>query len=115
MRKTRQQVLNEVIEYKYSWAALSKELDELEASSDGVAVRILPRHIAAVLNRYAAGELDALEVEEWANMIEMRDEIEYSPEHEQLLRELIWELANPQLSQKLTNDRAQELMKALPQ
>lgn len=111
--KNKHEVLVALLEYKFSWMTLSRELDELGGMNSGTTVRILPSHIASVLNRFVNNELSALDVEEWANIIEMREEVVYGQENEQQLKEVVWELANPSLSAPLTIDRARELISAL--
>ena len=65
------------------------------------------------VNRFLAGRTSAIEVENWANAIEGRDDIGFEPANEQLLRELVHELANPLLTQPLTRERAIELLKKM--
>jgi hypothetical protein len=58
----------------------------------------------SVMHRYDAGELSNMDIEEWANTIEGRDDIglESHPE----LRDFIFQLANPILTQPLTSETA---------
>lgn len=68
---------------------------------------------ANVLNLFLTGGISAIEVENWANAVEGRDDIGFDPANEQLLRELIHELANPLLTQPLNRERAIELLKKM--
>jgi len=70
-------------------------------------------HIRQVLKRYISGELNEAIIENWANAIECRDDVGISEEAEDLIEELIHELANPDLTQKLTPERAQALVRNL--
>ena len=70
-------------------------------------------HIANVLSRFVAGRIVATDVEAWANAIEGRDDIGFESAKEQLLRELLHELANPLLTQSLTRERAVQLLKEI--
>ena len=70
-------------------------------------------HITNILNRFVTGRTSAREVEEWANTIEGRDDIGFASGNEQLLRDIVYELANPQITQPLTQEGAIELLKKI--
>lgn len=63
-----------------------------------------------VLDRFVAGSLSPGQVEEWAEAIEVRDDIGTDALGHDLLREIIFELANPLLiGTNLTHSRAKDL------
>ena len=68
--------------------------------------------IASVLGRYLAGEIDAATVEEWANLIEGRDDIEFASPDEEIIIQAIHDLANPMLQGSLV-DIAPDVLAAL--
>ena len=68
-------------------------------------------HVSSVLNRYIAGEFSAAQVEEWANRIECREDIDYGPSSAVGLA--LHELANPLLTQPLTKQSATTLVATL--
>lgn len=70
-------------------------------------------HAANILNRFVSGRAAAIEVENWANAVEGRDDIGFESPNEDMLRELVHELANPLLTQPLTRERAIELLKKM--
>lgn len=57
-------------------------------------VRLTYNHIRSVLLRFLAGNLDAKDVEEWAELVEMRDDIEFADER---TKEVIHMLSTPQI------------------
>jgi len=67
-----------------------------------VLVYVKPHHLLSVLRRFQAGEMGAAEVEEWANAIEVRDDIGLEAGSEGIVREVIHTLANPELEDSLT-------------
>ena len=69
-------------------------------------------HIAACLQQFIGGELSAAQVGSWADAVECRDDIELA--QSSLAREAIHELANPSLTQPLTQLRAQWWLSRLP-
>jgi hypothetical protein len=69
------------------------------------------QHVLAVLRRFETDELVAAEVEAWANAIEMRDDIGY--DRETAVWDVLYELANPTLTEPLTRERADVLASVL--
>lgn len=53
--------------------------------------------IASVLNGFLAGQLDAGAVEEWANLVECREDITFERREEETVADAIFDLANPAL------------------
>jgi hypothetical protein len=78
-----------------------------------VLVHARPEHLLSVLRRFQAGSIGAAEVEEWANAIEMRDDIGFEAESEEVVRDVIHVLANPELAGPLTSTVTKDLMDRL--
>lgn len=92
--------------------ALDKPVEEILSAlraydwdSEVELVRLAPVDITAVLGRFLSGTLSAKDVEDWAEAIEGRDDIDYaSPESVPLA---VHELANPLITQPLTRQSAE--------
>lgn len=69
---------------------------------------LTPDMAIKVLDRYISGELSATQVADRANAIEGREDIAFPPLFESVLTELIFELANPEISRPLTAERASD-------
>ena len=67
-------------------------------------VLLKPEHICKVLSLFQKNELSAAEVEIWANALECRDDVGFSTP---LVSESLHELANPLLTEPLSNERAE--------
>lgn len=65
--------------------------------------------ILSVLDRFVSGDLTASQVEEWANAIEMRDDIEFVEGMRDALIETVFVLANPLLEGALSVAMAERL------
>jgi hypothetical protein len=78
-----------------------------------VLVHARPDHLLSVLRLFTAGEIGAAEVEEWANAIEMRDDIGFEAESEAVVRDVVHVLANPELAGPLTPTMSQDLIERL--
>ena len=70
----------------------------LALDPDGAPLATVGRqHIAGVLRRYATGSLDAATIEDWANLVESRADLEYEPGHEAVVADALFDLANPDI------------------
>jgi hypothetical protein len=65
-------------------------------------------HMRHVLQRFVAQRLSAEEAEQWADAVECRDDIAY--ESSSAVGTVLFELANPALTQPLDLVRAQQLL-----
>jgi hypothetical protein len=70
-------------------------------------------HVRNVLLGFLTSRFSAEEVEGWANTIESREDIGFEAPNQKVLKETIFELANPALTQRLTRERAIDLLKVL--
>jgi len=97
---TRQAKLTSLIEFTAPLAELEAKLRMLGWDSAPIVV-LQKKHIIAVLQRFALGELDANTVEEWANLIESREDIQEDVGQETILSTAIHKPANPLLEGEL--------------
>ena len=70
-------------------------------------------HVVAVLRRYLAGELRAEDVHEWADLVEVRDDIGLELGHEVALRNALFALATPEVEGQLDSTEARKLIQLL--
>ncbi len=87
-------------------AEIVEQLAAFEWDSDRELVVLTRAHALSMLDRYLQGEVDRAAVEAWAEAIEGREDIGYEPEAEEILGDLVFELANPELAATLDTDRA---------
>ena len=71
--------------------------------SESDLVMIKAQDFSRVLRRYCLGEIPAAEIETWANALECREDLGFASAP---LRQLLHELANPLLTQSLSQSRA---------
>jgi len=102
---SRKQILESLI----SGTATKSQSQDLSAypwDVEEALVTLTRSHIIAMLDRYLAGEVSAGGIEDWANAIEGRDDIEFHEPYEKAILEAIHELANPLLTVPLTEASA---------
>lgn len=85
---------------------LVAELSEFGWDSEDELVLLTLVDAKKAISRYRNGEIEANELESWAEAIEGRDDVGLELRHETLLRRLIFELANPEVVREVSPDRA---------
>jgi hypothetical protein len=69
------------------------------------------QHVLSILRRFEQGDIAGADVESWANAIELRGDIGY--DRETAVWDVLYELANPTLTEPLTRERADVLASVL--
>jgi len=111
--RSRVDLLAELLNLKRPASEVTKELAPLGWDSDEELVVLTREHLGAVLQRFVLGTLNADETSSWAEAIEGRDDIGLQKAFEPLLKQLLFELANPDITQELTLLRAETLIRDL--
>lgn len=93
-------ILTSLVEFNMPLSELEEALSTLAWDADSV-VTLKREHVAAVLRRFQAGEIDASAVEAWANLVECRENLELEPLHEATVADAIHDIANPELQGRL--------------
>ena len=69
------------------------------------------QHVLSILRRFEQYDITRADVEAWANAIELRNDIDY--DRETAVWDVLYELANPTLTEPLTRERADVLASVL--
>ena len=85
-------ILLNLINFTKGISAIKSDLAKIGFDSESELVTITKNTIANILNRVIDKEISYNLLEEWANLIECREDIGYEDE---ILQEIIFELANP--------------------
>lgn len=85
-------ILLNLINFAKDMSAIKRDLAKIGFNSESELVTITKNTIANILNRVIDKEISYELLEEWANLIECREDIGYEDE---ILQEIIFELANP--------------------
>ena len=109
----RKELLQVLIEGREPTAELLDRLNAFGWDCAEPLVTLTAQEIAAVLQQYLAGDIEPSTVHEWADVIHVREDIGLDRPHEQMLREVLHELANPYLTQELTFSTAQAMLNKL--
>lgn len=87
------------------------DLQQCSGDADAELVTLERQHVVSVLERYVAGEIEERTVEDWADAVELRDDVGL-PDDE-TLRDSLFEAANPPADRPLTSERAKTMIKLL--
>jgi hypothetical protein len=98
----RRALLAALVRYELPVEPVLNQLASLPWDSTEEMVRIGVSDIVAILNRFIDGELSAEQVTEWADLLEVRDDVGIDPRHGNALREIVFRLANPNLRDAVT-------------
>ncbi|RUU92285.1 hypothetical protein EOB59_08185 [Mesorhizobium sp. M7A.F.Ca.MR.176.00.0.0] len=90
----RRSIIRSLVELDRPVAELEKLLAPLPWDYPTALVTLTYDHIRSVLLRFLAGNLEAKDVEEWADLVEMRDDIEFA---EDRTKEVVHMLSTPQI------------------
>jgi hypothetical protein len=100
----RQTAINSLLRLDRPLAELRAALATLDWDWDHAPAGTLTRpHVVAVLHHFECAQLDDAAVEEWANLIECREDIGYEAGYEAVLKSVIFDLANPTLQGHLAD------------
>lgn len=92
---------------------LQRQLAELGWDYDRPLVTLRRADVAEVLRRYIGGAVTDAQLGEWADAIEVREDVDFESGHEEVLKELIFWLANPLLTASPTIGEARTWLRRL--
>ena len=109
MMTDRKQLLLDLILLRGKAQDIKKELSKYSWDSVSPIVKIDTQSMIFVLTKYIKGDISTDELEEWANLVECRDDIEIPS----LIQEFIFELANPEINGDITKKKVNDYVKVL--
>lgn len=107
---SRSKLLNELLNMNSPINDIYNELNKFSWDSEEELVSLTKKHIFKILKNYQQGIISAEEIEDWANAIENREDIGRENSYKDLIDEILYELANPYLTEKMTKERAKILL-----
>lgn len=113
MSMDRLKVLQDLIAFKQPTYILSGNLSKFDWDYDGQPMILKITHIKEVLKRFLAGEFSSKELEDWANLIECREDIELEEHKRDEIKNVIHCLANPTLQGEITTHSCEALLNKL--
>jgi hypothetical protein len=106
----RKSILDQLLGFEQPLKDLKNALARFEWDSEEELSLLSLEHLSGILRRFLSRDISAADVEDWANVIEGRDDIGFELGNRAFIRETLHELANPLLTQPLDLERARELL-----
>nr|WP_300311505.1 hypothetical protein [Halomonas sp.] len=105
--------LRDLIGFNKPVSVLSDTLKNYEWDYDGEPFIITPLYVRKILIRFLNKEFSAQDLEDWANLIEGREDLEFEEAYNDEIENIIYSLANPVLQGEITFDSCSQLLKTL--
>jgi hypothetical protein len=109
-QELRRTVLQDLVLFTSPLTSVQHALQDLAWDSPDVWM-VDKQHVLSILRRFEQDDINGADVEAWANAIETRDDIGY--DRETAVWDVLYELANPTLTEPLTRERADVLASVL--
>ena len=104
------EILKKLINLDESIEVLQRKINSLSWDFEEDLVFLNKNHLKKILNFYILGKINKNQLEKWANLIECREDIGFENEN---LKDIIFELANPQLYGDINKKRVKDILKRL--
>ncbi|WP_116963198.1 hypothetical protein [Fastidiosibacter lacustris] len=106
-------VLKDLITLNKPVSILAESLSKFDWDYEGQPLIVMVSQIREVLKRFLAGDYSAQELEDWANLIECRQDLEFEEKKHNEIANVIYCLANPVLEGEITADSCKVLIATL--
>ena len=107
--------LEDLVSLRVPPAEAQRRLRAFGWDSDDELVTLTRRDLLRLLDEYLLGNLTNDDVEHWANAVEGRDDIGFEEELEAVLKDMVFQLAAPEITAPLTPAAALEWKRRLDQ
>ena len=105
----RASILSNVIAFTKSLDELAKELCRLDWDCPNEVVSMSSQDLINILDRFLQDDINKKELEDWANLIECREDIDF----QKGVESIIYNLANPELEGVITPLKVKDYIKTL--
>jgi hypothetical protein len=112
-RTERSILLNQLIARERPLAGLLRDLASFGWDLEERLAILTREDVSRILSGFLTHDISAKDVEEWANALEIREDVGLEHGYAELLKEVIFELANPLLTDPITHDRVKRWIERL--
>ncbi len=103
-------ILKDVLSINGNLFSLDNELSFYPWDCEKPLLKVEKEDLIKIIDRSISGDINYNILIHWANLIECRDDIEFQHEY---LQEIMFEIANPEINGRITNERLNEIKGAL--
>ena len=108
---TREEIIKNLLRNTSNISQSIVELKTIPWDCENPIADLNSSHVIGILNAFINGEISSQLVEDWANAVECRDDIQYNTES--VVGEILNEIANPLLFEQITINSALNLISRL--
>ena len=110
--RNRINILNDLVCFNESLTKLQDELSKHPWDAKESILIITKVHLSNILKKCINNNITVSDLENWANTIECRDDLDFEDEE---LQEVIFELASPEINGKIIKEQLQKIIEKLSQ
>lgn len=110
---SRERIMEDLVGFKKPLIEIEKNLRGISWDYEGEAVVLKSCQVVDVLKKYIAGEIEADDVEGWANLIECREDIAFQDNKVGTINDVIYVLANPVLEGEISHEKCRKIIESL--
>ena len=108
--RSRLEVLNDLVTINGNINFLSNELNEYSWDGDETLLTVTRKQLIQVLEKVTGKQIEIHKIEDWANLIECREDLDFEDE---LTKKIIFEIANPTLFGEISELQLKEFIRQL--
>lgn len=111
--REREKLVRALVSFSEPVSSLIQEIKKYDWDCEQELISLKPEHIQNVLSLYLSGDISEAEVCVWANAIERREDICLLESHKEILDEMVFWLANPEINFPITHKLAKHIISNL--
>ena len=108
--RNRTDILNDLVSFNKSLPSLKNELSQYSWDTEEPYLIITKTQFLEVLKKCLDQKITFHDLENWADSIECRDDLDFEDE---ALQELVFEFSSPEINGEITKERLQAIIKDL--
>lgn len=102
-------ILREIISLSRPIGKMARDIISFPWDYDGNGVTLTAKDITNAINMYKNGEITSSDLENWADLIECREDIDYDEKSSEEINMAIFCLANPGLNGEISHDSVEQI------
>ena len=110
----RAEILQELARYESPTEPLMNKLGSFGWDWSSEPLLILKKeHFLSIINRFLANQISALQLQEWAENLEVREDVAFDERNAELLDDIFFRIATPFINEPLTKEVVQKMKEQL--
>ncbi len=106
----RAEILKELARFETPTEPLLRELQSFGWDWNGEPLLVLTKaDLLRVIDRFLAGQLSAAQLQDWAENLEVRDDVAFDERDAELLDGIFFRIATPMINEPLTHEVVQKM------